>query len=346
MQLSLSIPVSFSKEAYDYGSRSDGGTHGLVLTKPHVVELILDLAGYASDLDLASRTLLEPSCGHGAFLVPAAERLLRSARAHGKCPADLGTAIAAFDIEPLHVERTREALVATLQQHDVGRKIATGLAEQWVRQGDFLLAPLQRAFDCVVGNPPYIRIEQLSPEIQAEYRRRYSTLFDRADLYVAFIERSLSLLSPNGVLSFVCADRWTLNRYGAPLRKLITSRHEVRTYIDLHQASPFESEVIAYPSIFAISRERTGTPVRVFTLATASPAECATVRDVEQGKDSRHVGVASASCETWFEVSAAPTPSIVSPLEAAECSDGIQPDTLARARPLSSPWPAVPAAGP
>ena len=49
---------------------------------------------------------------------------------------------------------------------------------------------------------------------------------------------------------------------------------------------------------------------------------------------------------TYLDVSAARTPSIVSPLEAAECSDGIQPDTLARARPLSSPWPAVPAAGP
>ena len=79
------------------------------------------------------------------------------------------------------------------------------------RQQIFLLANLPSYFDFVVGNPPYIRIEQIAPELQREYRRRYSSLFDRADLYVAFIERSLDLLGDEGVLSFICADRWIAN---------------------------------------------------------------------------------------------------------------------------------------
>jgi hypothetical protein len=37
-----------------------------------------------------------------------------------------------------------------------------------------------------------------------EYRRRYSTIFDRADIYIPFIERSLSLLAPDGRLGFIC----------------------------------------------------------------------------------------------------------------------------------------------
>jgi hypothetical protein len=41
MQLSMDLPVAFPKEAYEYGRRSSGETHGVVLTKPHVVELIL-----------------------------------------------------------------------------------------------------------------------------------------------------------------------------------------------------------------------------------------------------------------------------------------------------------------
>ena len=63
------LPVQFPKEAYRFGQRSDGEIHGVVLTKPHIVDLILDLAGYKIGKDLMSTRLLEPSCGHGAFLV-------------------------------------------------------------------------------------------------------------------------------------------------------------------------------------------------------------------------------------------------------------------------------------
>jgi hypothetical protein len=81
MQLSMHLPISFPKEAYEYGRRSSGDTHGVVLTKPHMVELILDLAGYSQDRDLARMRLLEPACGHGAFLVPAIRRLMTAAKA-------------------------------------------------------------------------------------------------------------------------------------------------------------------------------------------------------------------------------------------------------------------------
>lgn len=299
-QLPLSVPVTFTKDAYDYGTRSDGGTHGLVLTKPHVVELILDLAGYRTDANLPAQRILEPACGHGAFLVPAVERLLTVAQAKGIRPESLIDAVAAFDIEQDHVDLTRHAVVSTLVRHEVSAKVAKKLAERWIHQGDFLLAPIQSGFHYVVGNPPYIRIEQLSPEIQSEYRRRYMTLYDRADLYVAFIERSLRLLAPGGALSFICADRWTLNKYGAPLRELVSTEFAVRTYVDLHRASPFESEVNAYPSIFVMAREKPGKPVEVITLASASPEECGVVRDLHLGRKATTEGVTVAVYPAWF----------------------------------------------
>ena len=67
MQTNLDLPLQLPKNAYDYGNRSSGEVHGVVLTKPHVVELILDLAGYSARRDLGALRLLEPSCGHGAF---------------------------------------------------------------------------------------------------------------------------------------------------------------------------------------------------------------------------------------------------------------------------------------
>jgi len=302
----LNLSVKFPPEAYNYGKRSSGETHGVVLTKPHIVDLILDLAGYTADKDLSAVRLLEPSCGTGAFLVPAVRRLVKSARRCHRKPSQLADCIQAFDIDLAHVEAARRAVEAALNEEGIGNGAAKSLAEQWVRQEDFLLAPLE-GFDAVVGNPPYIRIEHLAPELQSEYRRRYESLYDRADIYVAFIERSLSLLKPTGTLSFICADRWVLNHYGAPLRRMISDNFKVKAYIDLHQASPFESEVIAYPSIFAISPGQSSR-VPVARLSSATSEECSSLaRSLRELK-----GAGISVYPSWF---AGDEPWVLSPPE-------------------------------
>ncbi|HET8934838.1 MAG TPA: Eco57I restriction-modification methylase domain-containing protein [Polyangiales bacterium] len=292
------------RAVYDFGARSSGEAHGVVLTKPHVVRLILELAGYVPERDLARLRLLEPSCGHGAFLVQAVERLLASAAQHGRALGvrELGRAITAFDVDANHVSLARQAVVATLLAHGVDRAVANKLASKWIRVADFLLTPLPAAFDCIVGNPPYVRVEQIAAALQAEYRSRFASIFDRADLYVAFIERGSSLLSARGVLSFICADRWLLNKYGAPLRALLTEHFRVLCYIDLHRASPFESEVIAYPAIFAITRGHTDKVV-VAKLDNAGEQECAELaqrlrQDAEPAADSS--SGALAVYDAWF----------------------------------------------
>jgi adenine-specific DNA-methyltransferase len=296
--LTLPFETDLGPEHYAYGERSSGETHGVVLTKPHVVELILDLAGYRSDRNLSELTLLEPSCGRGAFLVPAVRRLMASRRRH-RTPSKLDSAICAFDIDEEHVNESRAAVAAELMRSGVPKAEATRLAAHWVRKADFLLATFDRRFDVAVGNPPYIRIEQISETLQAEYRSRYTTLFDRADMYVAFIERALSLLSNTGTLSFICADRWTLNKYGAPLRALIAERYRTLYYIDLHDASPFDSDVIAYPAIFAFTRGPSKA-TRVAKLLTASPEECeAVAHALLDSKKSKGAAVID-SYPKWF----------------------------------------------
>jgi len=282
------------RAASNFGLRRSGEAHGVVLTKPHVVRLILDLAGYQPERDLSRLRLLEPSCGHGAFLVQAVDRLLLSAAKHGVRADELSQAIVAYDIDPGHVSSAREKVVAVLVDAGVGRGLANKLATRWIQCADFLLAPLPADIDCIVGNPPYVRIEQISVALATEYRSRYKSIFDRADLYVAFIERALSLLSERGVLSYICADRWVLNKYGAPLRALLSERYRVQSYIDLHRASPFESAVIAYPSIFVIGRGQTSQVV-VGKLETASPEECAALSLSVSSRDA-----ALAIYDTWF----------------------------------------------
>jgi hypothetical protein len=83
-------------------------------------------------------------------------------------------------------------------------------------------------------------------------------MYDRADLYIPFIERSLSMLAQGGSLGFICADRWMKNRYGGPLRSLIAKQFHLKIYVDMMDTPAFNSDVIAYPAITIISKEKSG----------------------------------------------------------------------------------------
>lgn len=245
-------------EAVDALAGAGREARGAVYTKSEVVEFMLDLAGYASDKPLHTQRLLEPSFGDGEFLIAAARRLLAAYRAaDGDSVArDLKDGIRAVELHRDTFNATRTKLIEAMVEEGVARPDARALADAWLAQGDFLLADMDEAgFDYVIGNPPYIRQEMIPQVLIDEYRRRYPTIFDRADIYVPFIERGLRLLNPGGALSFICADRWMKNRYGGPLRALVAKDYNLRAFVDMVDTPAFDSDVIAYPAIFVIARE-------------------------------------------------------------------------------------------
>jgi hypothetical protein len=239
---------------------TEGGheARGAIFTRPEVVDFILDLAGYTEDQPLHRKRLLEPSFGGGDFLLPIIERLLSAWQAAGSNGAvldELGDAIRAVELHHATFRKTYASVVALLKSKGMAANAAIALADQWLAQGDFLLAPLDGEFDFVVGNPPYVRQELIPAPLLAAYRSRYQTMYDRADIYIPFIERSLSALSAGGNLGFICADRWMKNRYGGPLRSLVAERFHLKVYVDMVDTPAFQSDVIAYPAITIISRE-------------------------------------------------------------------------------------------
>jgi hypothetical protein len=273
-QLTLDLAADFSSigspellAAVEELSRESGDAErGAIFTRPEVVEFILDLAGYTPDRPLHRLRLLEPSFGAGDFLLPAIERLLRVWNATGNGRANtleaLGGAIRAVELHHDTFEATRKAVLALLKREGLRHRTAAALADRWLIQGDFLLEALDGAFEFVVGNPPYIRQEMIPSSLLAEYRLRYQTLFDRADIYIPFIERSLSLLAKGGTLGFICSDRWMKNRYGGPLRALVAGQFHLKCLIDMVDTPAFHSDVIAYPAITVVTRENPG-PTRI-----------------------------------------------------------------------------------
>lgn len=253
---------------------------GAIFTRPEVAAAILDLAGYTCERPLHRLRLLEPSFGMGDFLLPALDRMLdayfRDGGTAARAGADLTRAIRAVELHRGSLECTAQRIEERLMHAGLGAQDARALAAEWLICDDFLLCALPGGFDVVIGNPPYVRQERIPTPLLSEYRRRYRTLYDRADLYVPFYERALELLAPGGVLGFVCSNRWVKNKYGGPLRAMIADGFQLLHYIDMEGVDAFHAQVIAYPAITVIRRPLAGEaapPTRVGAGSVAGPAE-------------------------------------------------------------------------
>lgn len=236
----------------------DESARGAVFTRPEIVEAILDLSGYRAERPLHRMRLLEPSFGGGEFLLTAVDRLLQAfEREEGSLEHAMPVLAHAIRGIELHAETFREVrkeLISKLERKGINHSDAHALCAAWLLCDDFLLTPLDAGFDFVVGNPPYVRQERIPSELLREYRRRFVTLYDRADLYVPFFERSLDLLAAHGTLGFICANRWLKNRYGGPLREKISNGFWLKYFLDTADVAAFHANVMAYPAITVIQK--------------------------------------------------------------------------------------------
>lgn len=141
--------------------------YGEVFTRRWVVEVLLDLTGYTADRDLGSLHLVEPSCGSGAFLGPVVERLVASARTYERDFTSLGGAIRAHDLQTEHVDVSRALCRDLLIAAGASLSTAEELAAEWIKHADYLLSKVEdNAADVVIGNPPYIRYDDLPDDLR------------------------------------------------------------------------------------------------------------------------------------------------------------------------------------
>jgi len=272
--------ATYQPELYERVIDTERISYGEVFTRRWVVETLLDLVGYDAARDLTRLILVEPSAGSGAFLLPAIERLLAARERAGVQFAELEPCIRAFDLQPRSAVRCREVVEALLLKADCPLDVATHLASAWVVAGDYLLderANVQA--DVIVGNPPYIRLEDVPDELSLLYRRRCPTMVGRADIYVGFLERGLARLKPDGRLGFICADRWMRNQYGAALRQYVADGYALEHVWTMHDVDAFESKVSAYPAITMLHNGKQGPVVVADTDASFTESSAAALSE-------------------------------------------------------------------
>jgi hypothetical protein len=281
---------------------------GVVYTKRWVVELLLDLSGYVASENLVDAVAVEPSAGDGAFLRPMIERLIASCNRLKRPITDCRNSIIAYELDEASASRARLLTMQALLEGGASTETAESLASSWVRTGDYLLDSMAIEADFVIGNPPYVRLEDIPEQTALLYRNTYATMRGRADLYVAFFEAALRQLKDGGVCAFICADRWMRNQYGAELREMITSYFAVDVIIEMHHADAFHDEVDAYPAITVIRRQLQGPAIvasaGIEVGGSASATLASVLKQIAAGKKpALPKGLRAARVDTWFKAS-------------------------------------------
>ncbi|WP_437342096.1 Eco57I restriction-modification methylase domain-containing protein [Helicobacter pylori] len=105
-------------------------------------------------------------------------------------------------------------------------------------EGNFL------GFDCIIGNPPYIRqehIKDIKPLLQKQYQDFYNST---ADIYTYFFALSYHLLKEKGFSAFITSNKYARAKYGAKLREWLLKKTTIVSYMELNALKVFENATV------------------------------------------------------------------------------------------------------
>lgn len=157
-------------------------------------------------------------------------------------------------------------------------------------------------FDCIIGNPPYIRVQELNkwaPEECEFYKWRYkSAAKGNYDIYVVFTEKALSLLAPDGLLGFIMPHKFLNKDYANGLRKVLVGRKSVHSLIHFNAHQVFRG-VTTYTAILILQ----GRP-------NVSTVEFVSIEKLDDGTETmQKLAAANGSVGGWFNISSHQHPS-------------------------------------
>ena len=190
--------------------------YGIYYTPPPLTRRLIALATDAG-VDWLKCRVLDPACGGGAFMAPAALRMIEALK--GCAPAlivqSIGARLRGFEVDPFAAWLSQSFLEIALAGlcRSAGRQLP-----QLVTVCDSLWQePSGERFDLVIGNPPYGRIG-LPPELRRRYRR---SLYGHANQYGVFTDLALRWTVRGGVIAYVTPTSFLAGEYFKALRALL-----------------------------------------------------------------------------------------------------------------------------
>ena len=234
--------------------------------------------------------LVDPACGSGSFLIRAYDEFKSWFIANQKgnrweqTQLGLGTeksvqtfmdrvlenCIYGVDLDPKAVEITQLNLLLRSAQdkhrlpklnHTVqcgnslidDGTIAGGKEFHWEERFPEVFA--DSGFDVVVGNPPYVRVQNLKHEEIDWYKSHKETAYKRVDISILFIELAKRLSKTSGFIGYISSNQFLVTEYGRKLREFILKNYRINQIIDFGDLPIFE-DALTYVSIFIFLKDK------------------------------------------------------------------------------------------
>lgn len=257
--------------------------------------------------ELARIKVLDPSCGSGAFLIEAFEQLYQAYERSNDRLEELRGQRSLFDLDRQILQNNLYGVDLNGEAIEICRlslwiktaqrgKPLTSL-DRTIRVGNSVIADSNAhpraldwraafpevfergGFDVVVGNPPYVRQEWISP-YKPYFQQNYATYHGTADLYVYFYELGIRLLRPGGRLSFIVTNKWFRAAYGEPLRRFFAENTWLESVIDFGHAKQIFEDADVFPCI-VLAQKPTSEPAPETTRVCAIPREQLRINDLK-----------------------------------------------------------------
>lgn len=255
LDLGISLSFSFVVEILEMLiSADDRKEKGAVYTPEFIKDFILSECIKHDNIP----TVIDPACGCGSFLVSVAEKL------HAKFGISYSECISKYiygvdiDAEAIENAKLLLSLVAVANKEYLPLHFNLLQADMLdPRSSSEVKALCPNGFDCVVGNPPYVRAKNVSTEEKAFFPCWKSSSVGNVDLYMPFFEIGLNLLKSNGSLGYITANGFLQGVNGRNLREFLLSQGHPIKIIDFGDAQIFKS-VTSYTCLTFIDKSKRG----------------------------------------------------------------------------------------
>lgn len=222
---------------------------GKIYTPTKIINRMLDEIGFYGE-NVVNKKILDPACGDGRFLIEVAKRIIKYS------PKDQVSnylsKIKGWDIDPIAVSDCISNLNQLVkdQNFKIDWKIEIkNTLNEIEKVKNKLFENESELFDIIIGNPPYIRIQNLDI-IQREFIKKNFQFCQKGstDIFIAFFEICFHLLNEKGIGVLITPNTFLYSQTGAFLRDYIKNHRNVKKIINFKWKQLFEN-VSTYSAI-------------------------------------------------------------------------------------------------